>query len=81
MGNNMAITFLPTHLTHIAVASIYAVATVGLTALEVFFIKSINTADVFFLVLQNIGIMGTSGYFASKINVSEKGLSEVNSVK
>jgi hypothetical protein len=74
----MAITWLPGHLTHIIVAGTYAIATVSLTALEVFYIKSFSSADYFFLVIQNIGIMGTSGYFASKISVSEKGLTESN---
>ena len=77
----MPISFVPAHLTHIVVASIYAIATVSITALEVFFIKSINSADIFFIVVQNVGIMGTSGYFASKISVSEKGLSETNLTK
>jgi len=77
----MPISFVPAHLTHIIVAGIYAIATVSITALEVFFIKSINSADIFFIVVQNVGIMGTSGYFASKISVSEKGLSETNLTK
>jgi len=74
----MPITWLAGHITHVLVAFIYAIATSGITALEVFFIKSFNSADFFFLVIQNVGIMGTSGYFASKISVSEKGLNEIN---
>jgi len=74
----MPISWIPAHLTHIIIAGIYASATIAITALEVFYIKSLNSADFFFLVIQNIGIMGTSGYFASKIKVSEKGLSEEN---
>jgi len=77
-GDKMPVTWLPGHITHIMIAGIYGAATVGLTALEVFYIKSFSTADVFFLVIQNVGVMGTSGYFASKINISEKGLSEAN---
>ena len=74
----MPITWLAGHITHVLVAFIYAIATTGITALEVFFIKSFSTADFFFLVIQNVGIMGTSGYFVSKISISEKGLSETN---
>jgi len=75
---DIPISWIPVHLTHIVIAGIYAIATAAITALEVFYIKSLNSADFFFLVIQNIGIMGTSGYFASKISVSEKGLTEVN---
>jgi len=72
------VSWLPAHLTHIAIAGIYAMATTGITALEVFYIKSFSTMDLFFLTIQNIGIMGTSGYFASKITLSKEGLSEIN---
>jgi len=72
------VTWLPAHLTHIAIAGIYAMATTGITALEVFYIKSFSTMDLFFLTIQNIGIMGTSGYFASKITLTKEGLSEIN---
>jgi hypothetical protein len=74
----MPVTWLPGHITHIMIAGIYAGATAGITSLEVFYIKSFGTADFFFLIIQNVGIMATSGYFASKINISEKGLSETN---
>jgi len=70
--------WLPGHITHVLIAGIYAIATIGLTALEVYFIKSFSTIGLFFLVIQNIGIMGTSGYFASKITLSKTGLSEIN---
>jgi hypothetical protein len=74
----MPISWLPGHITHVIVASVYAIATVSLTALEVYFIKSVTSTEVFFFVLQNVGIMGTSGYFASKINVTPTGLTESN---
>jgi|GEM_PF-654226 len=72
------ISWLPAHLTHIAIAGIYASATVGITALEVIFLKFFNSADFFFLIVQNVGIMGTSGYFASKISINKQGFSEIN---
>ena len=78
MEIKMAITWLPGHITHAIVASVYALATISITALEVYYIKTITTTDMFFMVLQNIGIMGTSGYFASKINISPNGLSEIS---
>jgi len=70
--------WLPGHLTHVLIAGIYAMATTSITALEVFYIKSFSTMDLFFLMIQNIGIMGTSGYFASKITLNKEGLSEIN---
>jgi len=70
--------WLPGHITHVLIALIYAMATTGITALEVFYIKTFSTMDLFFLVIQNIGIMGTSGYFASKITLTKTGLSEIN---
>jgi len=74
----MPITWLAGHITHVLIAGIYASAVVGITALEVYFLKSFSSADYFFLTIQNVGIMGTSGYFASKISISEKGLTEQN---
>jgi len=72
------VSWLPGHITHVLIAGIYAMATTGITALEVFYIKSFSTTDLFFLMIQNIGIMGTSGYFASKITLTKEGLSEIN---
>ena len=74
----MAMSWLPGHITHILVAFFYSIATVSLTALEVYFIKNFTPTDTFFIVLQNIGIMTTSGYFASQIKVSPSGLNEFN---
>jgi hypothetical protein len=72
------ITWYQGHLTHVLVSSIFAIATVSLTLLEVFFVKNISSAMFFSLILQNVGIMGTSGYFASKISITAKGLTETN---
>ena len=71
-----AITFLPAHLTHIIIASVFAIATTAITALEVFFIKSFSSSEMFFLVMQNVGILFTSGYFAGKVSVAPSGLTE-----
>jgi 3-dehydroquinate dehydratase len=74
----MAISWYAGHITHVIVAFIYAIATVSLTALEVYFIKNVTSSETFFIVLQNVGIMGTSGYFASQIKVTPTGLTESN---
>ena len=70
------ISFLPAHLTHIVIASVFSIATVAITALEVYFIKSFTTTEMFFLAMQNVGILFTSGYFVGKVSLSPSGLSE-----
>ncbi len=74
----MPIDWYKGHITHVIVASVYAIAVVGLTALEMYFLKTANSTEIFFIVVQNVGIMGTSGYFVSKISVTPTGLTEAN---
>jgi len=79
MGSeNMQIS--PLHLTHVLIAFIYAIAVISITALEVLYIKPFILSEFLFLTIQNIGIMGTSGYFASKIQLTKEGFSEINKV-
>ena len=73
------ISFLPAHLTHIIIAGIFASAATIMTALEVYFIKSFNSSETFFMIMQNIGILFTSGYFIGKVTVSPSGLTESTS--
>jgi len=70
----------PVHISHIFIALIYAIATISITALEVLYITPFTTTKFLFLIIQNIGIMSTSGYFASKVSLSKEGFSEVNKV-
>jgi len=70
----------PVHISHVLIALIYAIATISITALEVLYITPFTTTKFLFLIIQNIGIMSTSGYFASKVSLSKEGFSEINKV-
>lgn len=77
----MVVTANPIHLTHIYLAFIWGVVVLGLTAVEVYFIGTgnISSMDVFFIVLQNIGIAEANSYYLSKISLSQTGLTETTS--
>jgi len=70
----------PLHLSHVLIAFIYAIAVISITALQVLYIKPFTITEFLFMTIQNIGIMGTSGYFASKIQLTKEGLSEINKI-
>jgi len=70
----------PVHISHVLIALIYAIATISITALEVLYITPFTTTEFLFLIIQNIGIMSSSGYFASKVSLSKEGFSEINKV-
>jgi len=70
----------PVHISHVLIALIYAIATISITALEVLYISPFGKTEFLFLIIQNIGIMSTSGYFASKVSLSKEGFSEINKV-
>ena len=68
--------YRPMHLTHVIIACVFSFAVVGLSALEVYFVKPFTSAEIFFLVIQNVGILFTSGYFAGKVSLTPSGLTE-----
>ena len=70
----------PVHITHILIALIYGISTISITALEVLYITPFTMTEFLFLIIQNIGIMSSSGYFASKVSLSKEGFSEINKV-
>jgi len=70
----------PVHISHVLIALIYAIATISITALEVLYITPFTITEFLFLIVQNIGIMSSSGYFASKVSLSKEGFSEINKV-
>jgi hypothetical protein len=74
----MAVEWYKGHITHVIISFVYAIAVVALTSVEMYFLKTANSTEIFFIVVQNVGIMGTSGYFASKISVTPTGLTEAN---
>ena len=76
MTASTSLTYFPAHLTHIIVAAIFGSVVVAITALEVYFIKSFTSAEMFFLTMQNVGIASTSGYFVSKTSFTTTGLTE-----
>lgn len=71
----------PIHLTHIILGFIWALAVLGLTGIELYFIGTgnITTMDVFFIVGQNIGIAAANSYYVSKISQTPQGITETTS--
>ena len=72
----------PIHLTHIILGFIWALAVLGLTGIELYFIGTgnITTMDVFFIVGQNIGIATANSYYVSKISQTPQGITETTSL-
>ncbi len=77
----MVTTVNPIHLTHIILGFIWALAVLGLTGIELYFIGTgnITTMDVFFIVGQNIGIATANSYYLSKISQTAQGITESTS--
>ena len=71
----------PLHLTHIILGFIWAMAVLGLTGIELYFVGTgnITTLDVFFIVGQNIGIATANSYYVSKISQTAQGITETTS--
>ena len=71
----------PIHLTHIILGFIWAIAVLGLTGIELYFIGTgnITTMDIFFVVGQNVGIASANSYYLSKISQTASGITESTS--
>ena len=72
----------PIHLTHIILGFIWAIAVLGLTGIELYFIGTgnITTMDIFFVVGQNVGIASANSYYLSKISQTASGITETTSL-
>ena len=72
------LTYWPLHLTHVLVAMIYAIMILGITGIEAYFLApSLTGIAIFWVVIQNVGIAATSGYYVARISVSPtSGLTE-----
>jgi hypothetical protein len=77
----MPIEYRPVGLTHILIAFIFAIALLGINAIEFYFMArnnalTPNSLNLFWIILQNIGVAIPNSYYLSKIQVSTTGLSE-----
>jgi len=77
----MAIEYKPLGITHVLVAFIFALAMISINAIEFYFMAknnalTANSLNVFWVILQNIGMAIPNSYYLSKIQVTTTGLSE-----
>lgn len=64
---------------HVILGGIFAMAMVGLTALEEYFGHPLSDAGVLFVVFQNVGLGLANSYYVSKVSLSATGLQETTS--
>ncbi|MEM1724336.1 MAG: hypothetical protein QXW71_00960 [Thermoplasmata archaeon] len=62
--------YYPIHVTHIVVSLIWGASLIGINAIEFYFNRSIQGMDLFWIVLQNIGIASANGYWLIKSHIS-----------
>ena len=77
----MALEYKPVSLTHLLIAFIFAIALVAINGIEFYFMAkndalTANSLNIFWIILQNIGVAIPNSYYLSKIQVSTTGLSE-----
>jgi len=77
----MPIEYKPLGITHVLVAFIFALAMISINAIEFYFMSkdgalTANSLNVFWVILQNIGMAIPNSYYLSKIQVTTTGLSE-----
>ena len=66
----MAWKVYPIHVTHIAVAFIWAVALIAINAIEFYFDKTIDGMDLFWIVLQNSIIGSANAYWLIRTHIT-----------
>ena len=77
----MAIEYRPLGITHVLIAFIFGIAIVSINAIELYFLSksgALNSSslNIFWIVLQNVGIAIPNSYYLSKIQITGMGLSE-----
>jgi len=77
----MPIEYKPLGITHVLVAFIFALAMISINAIEFYFMAknnalTANSLNVFWVILQNIGMAIPNSYYLSKIQVTTTGLTE-----
>jgi len=77
----MALEYKPLGITHVLIAFIFGVTIVSVNAIELYFLSKVgalssSSLNIFWIVLQNVGIAIPNSYYLSKIQISTTGLSE-----
>jgi len=77
----MALEYKPLGITHVLIAFIFGVTIVSVNAIELYFLSKVgalssSSLNIFWIVLQNVGIAIPNSYYLSKIQITTSGLSE-----
>ncbi|MEM3265537.1 MAG: hypothetical protein QXH07_06240 [Thermoplasmata archaeon] len=84
MTDSTQITYKPLGITHVIIATVFAIAIISINAIEFYFLQqahALNTTslNLFWIVMQNIGIAIPNSYYLSKIQISTGGMTESSS--
>jgi len=77
----MALEYRPLSTTHVLIAFIFAIALVAINGIEFYFMArnnalTANSLNLFWIILQNIGVAIPNSYYLSRIQITTTGLSE-----
>ena len=77
----MALEYKPLGITHVLIAFIFGITIISVNAIELYFLSktgalSSSSLNIFWIVLQNVGIAIPNSYYLSKIQITGTGLSE-----
>jgi len=80
------ITYKPLGITHTLIAFIFGITIISINAIEFYFLSksgglSSTSLNVFWIMMQNVGIAIPNSYYLSKIQVTTTGLSESTGAK
>ncbi|MEM3829074.1 MAG: hypothetical protein QXP36_07670 [Conexivisphaerales archaeon] len=66
----MTMQYYPIHITHIVVSLIWGISLIAINGIEFYFNKSIQEINLFWIILQNIGIASANSYWLMKTHIS-----------
>jgi len=77
----MALEYKPFGITHVLIAFIFALAMIAINGIEFYFMAknnalSPNSLNLFWIILQNVGMAIPNSYYLSKIQITGTGLTE-----
>ncbi|MEM3829124.1 MAG: hypothetical protein QXP36_07925 [Conexivisphaerales archaeon] len=80
-ADSTQITYKPLGITHVLIAAIFAISTLGINAVEFYFLAkngglTSTSLNLFWIVLQNVGIAIPNSYYLSKIKITTGGITE-----
>jgi hypothetical protein len=86
MTDATTITYKPLGITHTLIALIFAITIISVNAIEFFFLSkdgaiSSTSLNVFWIMMQNVGIAIPNSYYLSKIQITTGGLTESTGAK